>query len=66
MVVQIVNDILEIIGIDLNLFNIEYTYRRSSNHNLEAPKMVVEFSLKQNRDEFIKYYTIISISIWVL
>lgn len=63
MVVQIVNDILEIIGIDLNLFNIEYMYRRSSNHNLEAPKMVVEFSLKQNRDEFIKYYTIISISI---
>ncbi|KAF0719549.1 Uncharacterized protein FWK35_00033096, partial [Aphis craccivora] len=50
----IVNDIAGIIDVDINLFDIENVYRKLSNRNLDAPQIVVEFSSKKRREEFIR------------
>lgn len=50
----IVNDIAGIIDVDINLFDIENVYRKLSNRNLDAPQIVVEFSSKKKREEFIR------------
>ncbi|KAF0763327.1 sentrin-specific protease-like [Aphis craccivora] len=50
----LVNDIASKIDIDLNLFDIENAYRKPSRLNSEMPQIVVEFSSKRKRDEFLK------------
>jgi len=51
---ELVNDIASTIDIDLNLFDIENAYRKPSNQNLQTPQIIVEFSSKRKRNEFIK------------
>ena len=51
---NLVHDIAGVLGIDLNLFDIENAYRKPSIRNIDKPLIIIELASRRKRDEFIK------------